>query len=371
MASVPGYLLRGHHGISARCAAVEGMDRAVAAETSWGAILIGRATSRVLRSSVSAPALCCRGAGAARSTWRAETHRHDEHVRKPAWPSRLGTAPPLRRRRGRGSSARRARHAKRCPLPTEGTWPANAGDCHGAVRQLPPPSRAPGEHAGAVCPRHVPARVTRAARAGVATSSPAAPAPVADRRRQAVGRTPSTTAPSRRQPPITHVGVEAGRGAHRAVGEDGECLGAGALDEIERMGRAPHEDRLGQDLREPGLAGDDGHQLEVGVGGFAGERVDQVVAQHAVLSPPAQQRRRGRHRTVGHADEGEWLRRVGVLDGDGPPRLTLGSAADPDVPTDVDAHRACTGGPQLGGARGPRPGPCRCRRDRTRCRPGT
>ena len=115
------------------------------------------------------------------------------------------------------------------------------------------------------------------------------------------------------------------------------------------MGRAPHQDRLGEDLREPGFTGDDGHQLEVGVGRFAGEQVDEVVAQHAVLSPPAQQRRRGRHRAVGHADEGERLGRVGVFDGDGPSRLIVGSAADPDVPTEVDAHRAGAGGPQLGG----------------------
>ena len=154
---------------------------------------------------------------------------------------------------------------------------------------------------------------------------------------------------------------------------DDERLGAGAVEQVERLRSRPRSSTaLARTSATHASPATTVASVEVGVGGLAGGRVDEVVDGPAVdrssaaaaswTWPP--RRRSGPRRASGSAADGCSMAIV--------QRLAVGRlAGDPEVAAEVDAHAVGAGGHAARRRRGRRPGPCRCRPGRSPCRPGS
>ena len=144
--------------------------------------------------------------------------------------------------------------------------------------------------------------------------------------------------------------VKPGVTVHPTLGVDGERFGAGAADEVERVGEAAQQHGLGEHLGHPGLAGDDGREREVGVGRPPGAGVDEVVAGLAVHRPSggaASSRSRPRRRAGRGSRSARWRHGCSTATVHASPARAGVAAATRRSPPEVDADAGRAGGDDL------------------------
>jgi hypothetical protein len=134
---------------------------------------------------------------------------------------------------------------------------------------------------------------------------------------------------------IAEKSVEAVGGAHAAAGIDDQRVGHVRIEQVEGPLATAQDHGFGEDLGHPSLAGDNGGQTYVGVGGSPGLRVDQVVLSMTVGHPSPLDRGRCRHGTIRQADQDHGLSIARILDGDRPTATVGADACDSKITAEI------------------------------------